>query len=250
MIRQAACFVATGIIILVQSSYATAETSAVALGKEQRHKLDSVNGTKSSNVKSLREKEDASVEQLRQKVDAKASDADIAAVFSTVRSYTKSIQAAEDGYWDSLAVFLSPSQQAGLFLKNHPPKNALPPAAGAASPPSSPTSKPPQQYGNPPQDWKAYFGLTKDQQGKFDTANKAKAAALKTLRETQDGAIEALRQKVNSNASENDIAAAFTTVKTDMKAIQNAENSYWDTLSGFLSPTQQAKLFLKSRPKK
>jgi hypothetical protein len=221
---------------------------AFDLSKEQRRKLDSANKIKSSAVRSLRDQENASIDLLRQKIDAKAPDAEITPVFATIRSDMKSQQEAESSYWETLAGFLTPMQQAKLFLKNHPPKNVSPPPAQAPKPATAP--QPPQLFGNPPQDWKMYFGLAKEQQAKFDAANKAKSTTLKPLRENQDGAIEALRQKVDANAPDPDIAATFNSVKADILAIQGTENAYWDTLSGFLTPTQQAKLFLKGKPKK
>jgi len=99
-------------------------------------------------------------------------------------------------------------------------------------------------------DWKAYFGATKEQQQKLEAANKAKNESIKPLRQQKDDQIELLRQKVNATASDNDIQTAFRAVRSSEKAIQDAENGYWDTVAGFLTPMQQAKLFLRGHPKK
>jgi Spy/CpxP family protein refolding chaperone len=227
----------------------TDQKAALNLSKEQHQKLDSANKAKASTVKSLRDQEESSIDQVRQKVDAMAPDAEIVTVFTEVKSAMKSLQSTENAYWETLTMFLTPTQQAKIFLKSHPPKNPVPPAATPAPAPK-PGAAPQQQYGNPPQDWKPYFGLTKDQQQKFDAANKTKSTALKPLHESQDAAIDALRQKVDAGAPDSDIAAAFSSVKAILKAIQDDETAYWDGLAGFLTPTQQAKLFLKGKPKK
>jgi hypothetical protein len=99
-------------------------------------------------------------------------------------------------------------------------------------------------------DWKAYIALAPDQQDKLNAANKAKGTTLNPLRTNRDNDIETLRSNVNAHSSDTDILAAFSAVKSDIKAVSDAENGFWDTVAAFLSPLQVAKLFLKGHPKK
>jgi len=217
--------------------------------KEQQQKLDTANKAKSTTAKALRDQEDATIEQLRQKVEANAPDADLTTIFNTVKSTTKSIQKAENDFWDTIEGFLSPTQVAKLFLKSHPPKNQT---ASTAAPANTAKPQTPSvvKPATPAQDWKSYFAATKEQQQKLDTVNKTKNEKVKSLREQKDNQIEQLRQKVDAAAPDNDIQTAFAAVRSSDKAIQDAENGYWDTVAGFLTQTEQAKLFLRGHPKK
>jgi hypothetical protein len=141
-----------------------------------------------------------------------------------------------------------------VFLKSHPPKNPSPAPTPA---PVKPQTPPAQQNAAAQsanvmseKDWKAYIALTPDQHDKLNAANKAKGTTLNPLRTNRDNDIEALRSKVNAHSPDADIQAAFSAVKSDIKAISDAENGFWDTVAAFLSPLQVAKLFLKGHPKK
>jgi hypothetical protein len=227
---------------------------SLGMTKAMHGKLNAVNKNKSATVKQLRDGLNASIEDLRGKVDAKAPDNDITASFSTIKTDMKSVESVELFYWDSLAAFLTPPQVAAVFLKSHPPKNPSPAPTPA---PVKPQTPPAQQNAAAQsanvmseKDWKAYIALTPDQHDKLNAANKAKGTTLNPLRTNRDNDIEALRSKVNAHSPDADIQAAFSAVKSDIKAISDAENGFWDTVAAFLSPLQVAKLFLKGHPKK
>lgn len=220
---------------------------SLGMTKAMRERLNAVNKNKSANVKSLRDAQNTAIEDLRSKVDANAADADIAAVFSGIKAGMKSIRDAEIGYWDSLAVFLTPTQIAKIFLRSHPPKNSTAAPAPAAKPQPAPQATPPAMS---EKDWKAYTALTKDQEDKLNAANKERGTNLASLKNTRDNDIENLRSRVNANASDADVQAAFSSVKSDLAAIMDADDGRWDTVAAFLSPLQTAKLFLKGHPKK
>jgi hypothetical protein len=227
---------------------------SLGMTKAMHGKLNAVNKNKSATVKQLRDGLNASIEDLRGKVDAKAPDNDITASFSTIKTDMKSVESVELFYWDSLAAFLTPPQVAAVFLKSHPPKNPSPAPTPA---PVKPQTPPAQQNAAAQsanvmseKDWKAYIALTPDQHDKLNAANKAKGTTLNPLRTNRDNDIETLRSKVNAHSPDADIQAAFSAVKSDIKAISDAENGFWDTVAAFLSPLQVAKLFLKGHPKK
>ena len=248
----------------VQSAQPTSTPQAVApaqdtrdslgMTKAMRDRLNAVNKNKSATVKQLRDGLNTAIEDLRGKVDTKAPDNDITASFSTIKTDMKSVESVDLFYWDSLAAFLTPPQVAALFLKSHPPKN---PSSSPSPAPVKPQTPPAQQNATAQstnvmseKDWKVYIALTLDQQDKLNAANKAKGTTLNPLRTTRDNDIETLRSKVNAHSSDADIQSAFSTVKSDITAISDAENGFWDTVAAFLSPLQVAKLFLKGHPKK
>jgi hypothetical protein len=98
----------------------------IALNPDQQDKLNAANKAKGTTLGPLRTNRDNDIETLRSKVNAHAPnahpDADILATFSTVKSDMKSISDTENGFWDTVAAFLSPTQVAKLFLKGHPKK--------------------------------------------------------------------------------------------------------------------------------
>ena len=221
---------------------------SLGMTKAMRDRLNAVNKNKSATVKQLRDGMNAAIEDLRGKVDAKASDNDIAASFSTIKTDMKSVESVDLFYWDSLAAFLTPPQVAAVFLKSHPPKNPSPTPAPAPVKPQTPPAQPANVMSE--KEWKAYIALAPDQQDKLNAANKAKGTTLNPLRTNRDNDIETLRSNVNAHSSDTDILAAFSAVKSDIKAVSDAENGFWDTVAAFLSPLQVAKLFLKGHPKK
>ncbi|GEM_PF-3585391 len=225
------------------------------LNADQQKKFDQANKDKAAKVKPQRDKEQPSIENLRQLVDAKASDGQISSAFSDMRLTGKSIQESEEQFLDAVSAFLTPTQEAKLLLKNHPPKNAA-----TAQPPAVQPPKPPEDsalnVAKKAEDklaaeaWKQSFALAPDQKKQFDAANKAKGQAMKQLQADKETALEQLSQKVDAKAADADVKSSLDNARHALAAIPTAENAYWDGLAGFLSPTQQAKLYLKGKPKK
>jgi hypothetical protein len=230
--------------------------ASLGLSKEQQQRLQAQDKIKSTTIKPLRENQELLVGQLTQKVKANASESDVGSTFSQIKSGMRSIEVAELSYWDSLGTFLASMQEAKIFLKSHPPKpptSSVQTSAPAKPAPAAPATKPATAGSNDttmsPQAWKTFFAVTKDQQQQLDNANKSKSATVKPLRENQDATIEQLRQKVDANASETDIKGIMGTIVSNMKTLQDAEIGYWDTVAGFLSQIQTAKLFLRQKHK-
>ena len=98
--------------------------------------------------------------------------------------------------------------------------------------------------------WKQTFALTPEQKTKFDAANKSKGQTMKALQDAKESALEQLSRKVDAKAADPEVKSALDAARRALAAIPSAENAFWDGLAGFLSPTQQAKLFLKGKPKK
>lgn len=231
------------------------------LNPDQQKKFDQANKDKTAKVKPLRDREQPAIENLRNLVDAKAGDDQVRSAFSDVRLTGKSIQDAEEQFLDALTAFLTPTQEAKLLLKNHAPKNGpgAQPLAGqplAGQPPAVQPPKPPEDSAQKALEkqaaeaWKQSFALTPDQKKQFDAANKAKGQTMKQLQADKETALEQLSQKVEAKAADSDIKGSLDNARHALAAIPAAENSYWEGLAGFLNPTQQAKLYLKGKPKK
>jgi hypothetical protein len=94
----------------------------IALARDQQDKLNAANKTKGTTLGPLRTNRDNDIETLRSKVNSHSSDADLLAAFSTVKADIKAISDAENGFWDTIAAFLSQTQIAKLFLKGRPKK--------------------------------------------------------------------------------------------------------------------------------
>ena len=218
------------------------------LTADQKPKFDQANKDKSDKVKTLKDQQDKATETLRGQVDAKASDDQIKGAFAQVRSASQAIHAAEDGFWTQVAAIITPTQQAKLLLKSHPPKNgqSSPPKPATPAPVPAPTAGTPGS--TPAQDWKTYFALTPAQKKPFEDANKAKGQTMKQEHEDAEKALEALSQKVDAQASDADIAPAFAAARQALEAPAKTEDGFWDTVAGILTPTQEAKLYLKGKP--
>ncbi len=244
----------SGLLIMAVNGNADANVdwkNYFGLAPTQQKQFDQANKDKAATVKTLREKEQPLIESLRQQVDAKGSDAQISSAFSEVRNNGKSIQEAQEQFLNTVSTFLTPTQEAKLLLKNYKPKSA-------GTPPS-----PPVQHIKPPEDsakrqaskvtaeeWKQYFALTPDQKKQLDAANKSKNQTMKELQAEKETALHQLSQKIDANVTDAEVKVGLDAVRHALIAIPNAENTYWDGLASILTPTQEAKLFLKGKPKK
>jgi hypothetical protein len=215
---------------------------------EQQKRFEAANKNKAAKEKPWREKEKQSIENLRNQVEAKAGEDAVKAAFADVRLASKSIREAENGFSDTLAAFLTTTEQAKWLLKNHPPRNAAP---ASGKPPNVPEDSAHKQADRQAAEaWRQSFALTPDQKKQFDAAQKAKSETMKRLQAEKESALEQLDQKVEAKAPDADIQAPLESARRALAAIPAAEDAYWDGLAGFLAPTQQAKLFLKGKPKK
>lgn len=219
-----------------------------ALTPDEKPKFDQANKDKSDKVKAAKEDQEKATETLRGQVDSKASDDQIKGTFSQVRAASQAIHAAEDGFWTQASSILTPTQQAKLLLKSHPPKGTQPAAAPKPPAPSAPVTAAGAPGTAPAQDWKTYFDLTPAEKKPFEDANKAKGQTLKRQHEDAEKALEALSQKVDAQAPDADIAPAFAAARQALEARAKTEDGFWDTVSGILTPTQVAKLYLKGKP--
>ncbi len=222
------------------------------LTPEQKPAFDQANKDKAEKVKALKAQEEGGIQDLRGQVDAKASDDQIKGTFSRLRAATQAIHAAEDGFWSQAARILTPTQQAKLLLKSHPPKNppglASRPAASGTPSPIPGDSAVSASGKTPAQEWKVYFALTPTQKQPFDDANQTKRQSLKQEHEDAEKAIEELSRKVGAQASDAEIAPAFAAARRALAAPVRTEEIFWDEVAGILTPTQQAKLYLKGKP--
>jgi hypothetical protein len=218
------------------------------LDSAQQKRFAQAEKDRAAKVKPLRDQEKPLVESLKQQVAANAPDAQIGQTFGQIRAGKKGIQAADEAFLDALSAFLTPVQQAKWILKNHKPQQgpgSQPPAPKPVPPPQDSAQK--QAAKAAAEAWKQSFALTPAQKPRFDAASKSRNETLKGLRAAQESALEQLSAKLEAKAPDADLQGAVDAARRALAAIPAAEDAYWDTLAGFLTPTQQAKLFLKGK---
>jgi len=212
------------------------------LDTAQQKRFAQAEKARAAQVKPVRDQEKPRIESLKQQVESKASDAQIGPAFAEIRAGRKTVQAADKAFLDAIAAFLTPTQQAKWILKNHKPKSGP-----AGEPPAPQDSAQKQAAKAAAEAWKLSFALTPDQKRNFDAANKSKNGTMKELQAAKESALEQLSTKVEAKAPDADMQNAVGTARRALAAIPAAEDAYWDGLAAFLSPTQQAKLFLKGK---
>lgn len=218
------------------------------LDTAQQKRFAQAEKERAAQVKPVREQEKPRIESLKRLVASKAPDAQIGPAFSEIRAGRKTIQTADEAFLDAIAAFLTPTQQAKWILKNHKPKSGPGSDPAAAKPPQAPPDSAQKQAAKAAAEaWKESFALTPDQKQKFDAANKSKNEAMKGLQAAKETALEQLSAKVDAKAPDADMKGAVDAARRALAAIPAAEEAYWDGLAGFLTPTQQAKLFLKGK---
>lgn len=218
------------------------------LDTAQQKRFAQAEKARAAQVKPQRDQEKQRIENLKQQVESKASDAQIGPAFAEIRAGRKTIQAADEAFLDAIAAFLTPTQQAKWILKNHKPKNGPGSEPTAVKPPPPPQDSAQKQAAKAAAEaWKQSFALTPDQKQKFDAANKSKNETMKGLQAAKETALEQLSARVEAKAPDADMQNAVTSARHALSAIPAAEDAYWDGLAAFLTPTQQAKLFLKGK---
>lgn len=95
-----------------------------------------------------------------------------------------------------------------------------------------------------------YLGLNPGQKAQLKSANQAKNDAVKPSKTDKDTVTQNLMSQVLANAGDPALQPLLTQIQGDIQTIDGAEENYWQTLGGFLTPTQVAKIYLKSHPPK
>lgn len=205
----------------------------LALSPTQHHQLEAANKSRKSIADPAKAEKDSATQNLIGLVIGNTGDSGVQPVLNQVLSDTQTIDNAEDTYWQAIQGFLTPTQVAKIYLRNHPPKG----------PPPPPAPKPPGS--GHPSKWDVYFGFNPQTEGQFKAADKAKNASLKGVRQEKDAAVEQLRQLVQSGAADSAIQPTLATLFKDIQTEHQTEETFWgSTLPGFLAPTQVAKIYL------
>lgn len=207
----------------------------LALTPPQHQQLKASNESKKKIVDPARLDKDSATQNLITQVLNNAGDTVVQPILNQILSDSQTIDNTEDTYWQSLQGFLTPTQVAKIFLKGHPPKNP------SMVPPPSPQGNP----AKPKFNWNAYFGLNGATEAQLKAADNAKNAALKSVRDEKEAAIDQLRQLVQSNAADSAIQPTLATLFKDIQTEHQTDETFWGaTLPGFLNPTQMARLYL------
>ncbi len=240
---QTAPAVLMAVFLTASFSYADkAWIQYLKLSKTQVLDLKNADKTRKSTVQPEKQEQEAATQSLMNQVLANAGDAVLQPLLTQILGEIKTIDSAEENYWQTLMGALNPTQVAKIYLKNHPPKDLseASPAAGNLKPNSAP------HY-----DWNAYFGLTPDQQTQLKGADQAKNNQMKSTRDEKEAAVEQLSQLVQSDAPDSSIQPTLGTLFTDIQTEHQADQAFWNaTLPGFLTPNQMAKLYLHRRTPK
>ncbi len=96
--------------------------------------------------------------------------------------------------------------------------------------------------------WDQYLALKPDQKAQLKAANEKRKGPLDIVRQDKDDATQNLVTQVKANAGDAVILPVLNQVLDDIQVIDHADETYWPTLSGFLTPTQVAKIYLKGHP--
>lgn len=100
------------------------------------------------------------------------------------------------------------------------------------------------------QAWDQYLGLNPTQQGQLKSANQAKNDTVKPAKADKDTATQNLMSQVLANTGDQALQPLLTRIQGDIQTIDGAEENYWQTINGLLTPTQVAKIFLKGHAPK
>jgi hypothetical protein len=230
----------SALLIFLPASLALADQTfihSLGLTAPQAAQLKTAQQTKKTTLDPAKIDRDSSTQNLAGQVLANAGDSTVQPVLNQILNDTQTIDSADDSYWQNLTSFLTPTAAAKLYLKDHHPKNQNPsPNPGAPKP----------HY-----DWTAYFGLTPTLQAQFKTADEARSASVKPAQENADSYLAQLSQQVQGNAEDSVILGSLSLILSNVQTIHQTEEAFWAaTLPGFLSPTQEAKIYLHRHPPK
>lgn len=96
----------------------------------------------------------------------------------------------------------------------------------------------------PGAEMKEKLGLTDDQAAKLKSAMESHRESMKGLMRQQRDATAKLHDLLEDKASDEKVSAALDSLKAAHKQIAAAHEKLDETLAGFLTPTQRAKMFL------
>ena len=227
----------TAVLLTGSFSYADkAWIQYLGLSKSQIIDLKNAEEARKGIVQPEKQEQEVATQNLMNRVLANAGDSVVQPLLSQILGEIKTIDGAEENYWQTLMGALNPTQVAKIYLKGHPPKNPSTASPAAVNPIPNPA---------PRYDWNAYFGFTSVQQTQFKTTDQAKNNQMKSSRDEKEAATQQLAQLVNSNAPDGSIQPTLGTLFTDIQTEHQTEQAFWGTtLPGILNPTQMAKLYL------
>jgi Spy/CpxP family protein refolding chaperone len=211
----------------------------LGLNPQQHQQLKAAEESRKKIVDPAKLDRDSATQSLTGLVLGNSGDSAVQPVLNQVLSDIQTIDNAEDTFWQAIPGFLTPTQVAKIYLRNHPPKNP----AMNPPPPSNPNPHPGPRQPRP--DWNAYFGLNPQTEGQLKAADNAKNVSLKGGREEKEAAVEQLQQLVQAGAADSAVQPTLATLFKDIQTDHQTEETFWGTtLSGFLTPTQVAKIYL------
>lgn len=98
--------------------------------------------------------------------------------------------------------------------------------------------------------WDQYLGLNPSQKAQLKDVNQKRKQPMEIVRQDKDDATQTMVTQVKANAGDNALQATLKQVLDDIQVIDKADEDYWAAISGFLAPTQVAKIYLKGHPPK
>lgn len=93
--------------------------------------------------------------------------------------------------------------------------------------------------------WDQYVGFTKAQHQQWGASNKSKEAIVKPARQDKDASTQSLIGQVLANGGDSVVQPILNRILSDIQTMDNAEDTFWQTVQGFLTSTQVAKVYLK-----
>ncbi len=98
--------------------------------------------------------------------------------------------------------------------------------------------------------WDQYLGLNPGQKAQLKVTNEKRKQPLQIVRQDKDDALQTMVNQVKSSAGDTALQATLRQVLDDVQVLDKADEDYWAAISGFLTPTQVAKVYLKGHPPK
>ncbi|SRR5579871_5723680 len=96
--------------------------------------------------------------------------------------------------------------------------------------------------------WDQYLGLNPSQKAQLKGVNEKRKQPLQIVRQDKDDATQNMVGQVKANAGADALLATLKQVLDDIQVLDKADEDYWAAISGFLTPTQVAKVYLKGHP--
>ena len=93
--------------------------------------------------------------------------------------------------------------------------------------------------------WDQYLNLDPNQKAQYKPAEQNRKRTVDGTKKDREATTDNLAAQVLANSGDAAVQPVYSQVMGENKTINDADEAFWRTISGFLAPTQVAKIFLK-----